>query len=277
VLTEDPSDPDAPIAMVRRVEWNDGEVAELEDPIVREEPLEIRIGGVPVAVVMRTPGSDEELVRGFVTTERIVDDPGWVASVRHCTTTDAAEAENNVVQVVLRPGVSVDLARLRRNLYASSSCGLCGKASIDRVLAVAPPVHDDVCIDPELLCAIPDRMRTHQAVFEETGGLHAAALFDPRGAMLVVREDVGRHNAVDKVVGWALRDGRALKGHVLAVSGRVSFEIVQKALAARIPVIAAVSAPSSLAVDLARRAGLTLAAFVRGRRLCVYAGRQRLA
>lgn len=276
-MTEPPSDPDEPIAVVRRVEWNDGEAGEADDRVVREEPLEIRIGGVPVAVVMRTPGHDEELVRGFVTTERIVEDPAWVASVRHCTTVETPEAENNVVQVTLRPDATVDLARLRRNLYASSSCGLCGKATIDRVLSTAPPLRDDARIEVETLLAIPERMRPYQTVFSQTGGLHAAGLFDAGGATLAVREDVGRHNAVDKVVGWAVGAGRALEGHVLAVSGRVSFEIVQKALAARICVVAAVSAPSSLAIELARRSGLTLAAFVRGRRLCVYAGGERIA
>jgi FdhD protein len=269
-------DPDAPISVVRRVEWNDGQADETDDRVVREEPLEIRIGGVPIAVVMRTPGHDEDLVRGFVTTERVVDDPAWVASVRHCTTVQTPESENNVMQVLLRPGVSVDLARLRRNLYTSSSCGLCGKASIEQVLSVAPPVHDDVRIDIETLYAMPERMRSHQTVFSQTGGLHAAGLFDAQGTVLVVREDVGRHNAVDKVVGWALAARRSLEGHVLAVSGRVSFEIIQKALAARIAVVAAVSAPSSLAIELAHRGDLTLAAFVRGRRLCVYAGGHRI-
>lgn len=274
-------DPDAATSVVRRVEWSGDRAVEDDDVVVREEPLEIRIGGVPVAVVMRTPGHDEELAWGFVTTERVVDDPGWVASLRHCTTVDTPEAENNVMQVVLRPGVTVDLARLRRNLYASSSCGLCGKASIEQVLQTAPPLHDDARVRAETLYAAPERMRAHQTVFSQTGGLHAAGLFDGQGELLVVREDVGRHNAVDKVVGWAVGTSRAplhgrMTGHVLAVSGRVSFEIVQKALAARIAVVAAVSAPSSLAIELARRAGLTLAAFVRGRRLCVYAGGERI-
>ena len=275
MLSDESSDTDA-IAVVHRVEWTDGATHEAEDRVVREEPLEIRIGGVPVAVVMRTPGHDAELVRGFLTTERVVDDPSWVASVRHCTTAEHPDAENNVMQVVLRQGHTVDLARLRRNLYASSSCGVCGKASIDRVMETAPALVDHTRVPVTALYGIPENLRAQQAVFSATGGLHAAGLFDTAGTALVVREDVGRHNAVDKVVGWAHANRPVLTETVLAVSGRVSFEIVQKALAARIPIVAAVSAPSSLAIELARRADLTLAAFVRGRRLCVYAGPQRV-
>lgn len=264
-------------ARVRRTEWMEEKATETDDYVVREEPLEIRIGGVPVAVVMRTPGDDEDLVRGFLLTERIVETLGAVASIRHCTSVDAPEAEDNVIQVVMRPGIDLDLARLRRNLYASSSCGLCGKASIEQVMQVAPPLRDRTRVPLGTLYAVPERLREHQTVFSQTGGLHAAGLFDASGRVLVVREDVGRHNAVDKVVGSAARAGDLpLSGHVLAVSGRVSFEIAQKAVAAGISMIAAVSAPSSLAIELARRAGLTLAAFVRGRRLCVYAGDDRV-
>jgi FdhD protein len=280
VLIDDPSDRQTPIAVVRRTEWTETQPTDAEDRVVREEPLEIRIGGVPVAVVMRTPGHDDELVRGFLTTERVVDDPAWVASVRHCTTVETPEAENNVVQVVLREGIAVDLARLRRNLYASSSCGLCGKASIEHVMATAPPLEDDSQIRVDTLYAIPEQVREHQTVFSQTGGLHAAGLFHQGGEALVVREDVGRHNAVDKVIGWAIAHHTAATrprlASILAVSGRVSFEIVQKALAARIPVVVAVSAPSSLAIELARRADVTLGAFARGRRLCVYAGERRI-
>lgn len=246
------------------------------DRVVREEPLEIRLGGVPLAVVMRTPGHDEELTWGFLVTERVVAEREQVSSVRHCTTVEAPEAEDNVMQVVLATGVEVDLARLRRNIYASSSCGICGKATIENVMENAPPVDDAVEVGAGVLYSLPQRLRGAQDVFDQTGGLHAAGLFTPLGEPLVVREDVGRHNAVDKVIGWALREGRPLAGHVLMVSGRVSYEITQKALAARIPVVAAVSAPSSLAIDLAREAGLTLVAFLRGERLCVYAGEQRV-
>lgn len=244
---------------------------------MREEPLEIRIGGIPVAVVMRTPGHDEELVMGFLATEGVVDGPDAVAGVRHCTVVEDPETEGNVMQVTLRPGIEVDWARLRRNLYASSSCGLCGKASIDQLMLRCTPLVDDTRIEVSSLYGLPLRLEAAQTVFARTGGLHAAGLFDAEGEPLVIREDVGRHNAVDKVVGWALERGMLpLRGHVLMVSGRVSYEIAQKTVAAGIPVLAAVSAPSSLAVDLSARAGVTLVAFLRGQRLSVYAGAERI-
>ncbi|MCH9686908.1 MAG: formate dehydrogenase accessory sulfurtransferase FdhD [Deltaproteobacteria bacterium] len=270
-------DPDDPHLQLPRVWWQGQTRHEDVDAVVREEPLEIRIGGTPVAVVMRTPGHDHELALGFLATEGVVDDPASVMSVRHCTVVDDPAAENNVVQATLRPSVQVDWARLRRNLYASSSCGICGKASIDQVMVRCEPIDDDTRVGVQWLHALPDRLRAAQAVFTRTGGLHAAGLFVAEGEALVVREDVGRHNAVDKVVGWALERGRLpLSGHVLMVSGRVSYEITQKAVAAGIPMIAAVSAPSSLAIDLAARAGLTLAAFVRGDRLSVYTRPERI-
>ena len=182
------------------------------------------------------------------------------------------------MQVTLREGIEVDWHRLRRNLYSSSSCGLCGKASIDQLMLRCDRLEDDTRVAASCLYELPSRLRAAQDVFDRTGGLHAAGLFLAEGQALVVREDVGRHNAVDKVVGWAMRNrsGLPLRGHVLMVSGRVSYEITQKAVAAGIPVIAAVSAPSSLAVDLAARAGLTLVAFLRGQRLCVYSGTERI-
>jgi FdhD protein len=267
---------DDPLVVVVRTEWREAAAHTGEDRVVREEPLEIRIGGVPIAVVMRTPGHDEELVTGFLLTERIVDNAAQIESVRHCTTVDTPEAEDNVIQAVLRPGVTVDVAALRRNLYASSSCGVCGKASIDQAMACAAPLHDDVRVSVEQLYALPDRLRDAQLVFAQTGGLHAAGLFDAAGRCIAVREDVGRHNAVDKVVGLHARQSEGDPPVVVMVSGRVSFEIAQKALAARIPIVAAVSAPSSLAVELARRSGLTLVGFLRDRRLCVYAGEARV-
>jgi FdhD protein len=270
-------EPDDPRVPVRRTCWQGDACHEDADEVVREEPLELRIGGVPFAVVMRTPGHDEELALGLLATERVIDGSDAVRSVRHCTVVDDPDAEGNVVQVTLREGVEVDWARLRRNLYASSSCGLCGKASIDQLMLRCAPLVDDVRVDVARLYELPARLGAAQTVFARTGGLHAAGLFDAEGRTLVVREDVGRHNAVDKVVGWALRHGGLpLRGHVLMVSGRVSYEITQKAVAAGIPVIAAVSAPSSLAVELATRAGMTLVAFLRGRRLCVYAGGDRV-
>jgi FdhD protein len=255
-------------ALVPRREFQGTQFTDADDPVAREEPLEIRIAGVPIAVTMRTPGHDEELVRGFLVTERVVDDPGQIASVRPCS--DAAEG--NVVQVVLK--VPVDLARLRRNFYASSSCGVCGKATLAGAMACAAPLPDGPSVDASVLYALPARLRAAQEVFAATGGLHAAGLFDAGGAPLAVREDIGRHNAVDKVVGWAAASGA--RGTLLMVSGRISFEIAQKALAARIPIVAAVSAPSSLAVDLGARANLTLIGFLRGERLCVYSGRERI-
>lgn len=270
-------EPDDPRVPLRRVCWQGDARLEDTDEVVREEPLEIRIGGVPVVVVMRTPGHDEELAKGFLATEGVVDGPDAVRSVRHCTVVEDPETEGNVLQVTLREGVAVDWVRLRRNLYSSSSCGLCGKASIDQLMLRCEPLVDDVRVTAGRLYELPARLQAAQTVFARTGGLHAAGLFQGEGEALVVREDVGRHNAVDKVVGWALGRGRLpLRGHVLMVSGRVSYEITQKAVAAGIPVIAAVSAPSSLAVDLAARAGVTLVAFLRGQRLCVYAGAERI-
>lgn len=270
-------EPDDPRVPLRRVCWQGASSHEDTDEVVREEPLEIRIGGMPVAVVMRTPGHDEELVLGFLATEGVVDRPAAVRSVRQCTVVDDPDAEGNVMQVTLHEGLEVDWARLRRNLYASSSCGLCGKVSIDQLMLRCEPLVDDMRVAISRLYRLPSALEAEQTVFARTGGLHAAGLFDAEGQALVVREDVGRHNAVDKVVGWALRRDRLpLRGHVLMVSGRVSYEITQKAVAAGIPMIAAVSAPSSLAVELAARAGLTLAAFLRGQRLSVYTGAERI-
>ena len=253
----------------------DGAVAD-HDLVAREEPLEIQLHGATLAVVMRTPGHDAELVRGLLVTERVVRRAADIAAVRHCTVLTDPDAEENVVAVTLRDGVALDLEALRRNLYASSSCGVCGKATIENALAVAPPLDDPARFAPAFFRGLADRLIARQVEFARTGGLHAAALVAPDGELLVVREDVGRHNAVDKVVGWALeRDRLPLAGHVLMVSGRISFEIAQKALAARLPVVAAVSAPSSLAVQLAESAGMMLVGFLRAARFNVY-GRDRL-
>jgi len=234
------------------------------DCVATEEPLEIQLEGRPFAVVMRTPGHDEELVLGLLHGERVIRSRDDVAWLRHCSVAaDPASADNHL-RVRLTPGVDVDLEKLRRNLFASASCGVCGRATIENLLDADPPVDDASVFRAADVLGLPKRLRAAQAVFDRTGGLHGAGLFDPAGALLVAREDVGRHNAVDKVVGWALRSGRTpLGGHALAVSGRLSYEIVQKAVAARVPLVVAISAPSSLAVDLARAAGVTLAAFVR--------------
>jgi FdhD protein len=265
-------------ALVERVRCVNGEAMTGTDAVAREEPLEIQLGGASLAVVMRTPGHDEELATGFLVTERVVEKASQVVSVRHATRARTPEAAGNVVQVVLAEGVAVDLEALRRNLYASSSCGLCGKATIENALASAGPLHDPARFAPEFFYALPEQLAAAQHAFAETGGVHGAALFTGAGRLVTVREDVGRHNAVDKVVGFALRaDLMPLSGHALLVSGRISYEIVQKALAARIPVVAAVSAPSSLAVELAERAGMTLVAFLRGRTFNVYGARERVA
>jgi FdhD protein len=200
-----------------------------------------------------------------------------VVSIRHCSTALSPEAEDNLIRIVLAPHVEVDLAALRRNLYASSSCGICGKATIENVLATAPPLDDDSSFSAELIRTFPSRLEDGQATFRSTGGLHAAGLFDADGNLLVVREDVGRHNAVDKVIGWAAsRALLPLRGCALMVSGRLSYEIVQKALAARTPMVAAVSAPSSLAIDLATASGMGLVGFLRGEGMNVYSNAWRV-
>jgi FdhD protein len=226
---------------------------------------------------MRTPGHDADLALGFLATERVIGSIEDVQSVRHCREARTPEAADNVVRVVLAEGVRVDFEALRRNLYASSSCGVCGKATIENALACAPPLVDPARFDASLFAALPDRLARVQPGFAQSGGLHAAALFDRGGALLVAREDVGRHNAVDKVLGFSLREKRwPLAGHGVLVSGRISFEIVQKALAARVPLVAGVSAPTSLAIELAQRAGIALVGFLRGTSFNVYGAAERV-
>jgi FdhD protein len=254
-----------------------------DDPVARESPLEIRVNGVSLAVVMRTPGHDLDLVRGLLLAEGIVSDAGEVASVVHCRTAPPSapdEARDNVVLVRLRPGVELDPARHRRAFVANSSCGVCGRATIDELARRAPAVLSDLVVTAPLLLSLPALLRSRQRGFDVTGGVHAAALFavrDGTAVPIVVREDVGRHNAVDKVVGAAMRGGLLpLSRCVLLVSGRASFEIVQKARVAGVPVVAAVSAPTSLAVELAQAGGQTLVAFVREQRLNVYSAPERV-
>jgi FdhD protein len=228
---------------------------------------------------MRTPGSDVDLAVGFLVSEGVIARGDQVAAAIHCA---GADGENtyNVLDLTLARGVPAPDASLQRNLFISSSCGVCGKASIDAVhTRTAYPIDDDLRVEPERLITFPEVLRAGQAVFEQTGGLHAAALFDGRsGELLVLREDVGRHNAVDKVIGWAAREGRLpLRGTVLQVSGRASFELTQKASMAGIPMLAAVSAPSSLAVEHAKQAGITLVGFLRGDSMVVYSGAERIA
>ncbi|WP_127358591.1 formate dehydrogenase accessory sulfurtransferase FdhD [Actinacidiphila soli] len=260
----------------------DGAESHRADTLVAEEPLEIRLNGKPLAITMRTPGDDFALAAGFLVSEGVLGSAEELANIVYCAgaTVDGSNTYN-IVDVRLAPGVAVPDITLERNVYTTSSCGLCGKASLDAVRTQARwPISDSppVRLEPELLSALPDRLRAHQQVFERTGGLHAAALFTAEGELLDVREDVGRHNAVDKLVGRALQQGLLpLAGKILMVSGRASFELAQKAVMAGIPVLAAVSAPSSLAVDLADEAGLTLVGFLRGTSMNVYAGEQRIA
>ncbi|WP_432101942.1 formate dehydrogenase accessory sulfurtransferase FdhD [Streptomyces sp. bgisy091] len=265
----------------RTIRVRDGAVTTRPDTLVAEEPLEIRLNGRPLAITMRTPGDDFALAAGFLVSEGVIGESSEVQSIVYCAGATADGVNTyNVVDVKLAPGVAVPDITLERNVYTTSSCGLCGKASLDAVrTATRHPVADTppVLVTPALLSALPGRLREAQRVFDRTGGLHAAALFSPEGELLDVREDVGRHNAVDKLVGRALTDGRLpLSRSVLLVSGRASFELAQKAVMAGIPVLAAVSAPSSLAVDLAAESGLTLVGFLRGSSMNVYAGDHRV-
>lgn len=252
-----------------------------EDLLAVEEPLEIRVGGSSLAITMRTPGNDVDLAAGFLVSEGVIARGDDFLAARYCAgATEEGLNTYNVLDVTLAPGVPAPDPSLARAFYTTSSCGLCGKASIDAVRTTSQHavLHDDLVLDPALLATFPDLLRDEQAVFEKTGGLHAAALFDGRtGRMLVLREDVGRHNAVDKVIGWAVKEGRLpLTGTVLMVSGRASFELTQKASMAGIPVLAAVSAPSSLAVDLAKEVGITIVGFLRGQSMVVYSRPERI-
>jgi FdhD protein len=261
-----------PIERFRVVRIRDGLASEGPDLLAAEEPLEIRLGGERVAVTMRTPGNDTELAVGFLVGEAIVR-PEHVDSVRECR---SEEGDGGVVDVRLRYRASPS-AGWQRNFYATSSCGVCGKASIEAVRVAAGHVADGPEVTAAVVAALPDGLRAAQRVFDRTGGLHAAGLFTSGGDLLTLREDVGRHNAVDKVVGRAALDHTLpLSEHVLLVSGRASFEITQKALVAGIPVVAAVSAPSTLAVRLAKETNMTLVGFLRAGGFNVYAGPERI-
>lgn len=252
-----------------------------DDLLAVEEPLEIRVGGRSLAITMRTPGNDVDLAAGFLVSEGVIARGEEFSAARYCAGATAEGLNTyNVLDVTLAPGVAAPDPSLERAFYTTSSCGLCGKASIDAVRTRSQHAveHDALVVDPELLVTFPDRLREAQAVFEKTGGLHAAALFDgATGRMLVLREDVGRHNAVDKVIGWALKENLLpLTGIVLLVSGRASFELTQKASMAGIPVLAAVSAPSSLAVELGTELGVTIVGFLRGDSMVVYSRPERI-
>jgi len=261
----------------------DGRRRTRSDYVATEEPLEIRLvaGGATttVAVTMRTPGADFELAVGFLHAEGLITGPDGVGRVTYCTDPRIeVEQRYNIVNVELTAAVLPDLRLLDRHFVTSSACGVCGKASLDALeLRGCPVLPAGPMIDPAVLATLPDALREAQGLFEATGGLHAAGLFTAAGELVAAREDVGRHNAVDKLVGWALMQQRLpLHEHLLVVSGRSSYEIMQKALAAGLPAVCAVSAPSSLAVELAQRFGMTLVGFLRGDRFNVYAGAERL-
>jgi FdhD protein len=253
--------------MMQVLRYDRGDVRQDSDELAIEEPLEIRVRGREISVTMRTPGYDEELAAGFLLSEGMVRKSRDILKIEPCDRNDAG----NVVNVLLAPEVPVDFEKLTRHVFASSSCGLCGKATIESLRGTFPSIESDVRIDANTLLKLPAVMRESQTTFARTGGLHAAALFDPAGKMIVLREDVGRHNAVDKVLGYALLNNlQPLDQHVLLVSGRSSFEIMQKALAGRIAIIAAVSAPSSLAVEFAQENNQTLVGFLRDQRMNIY-------
>ncbi|MEV0357702.1 formate dehydrogenase accessory sulfurtransferase FdhD [Nocardia sp. NPDC050697] len=246
------------------------------DSLAVEEPLEIRVNGESLTVTMRTPGGDIELVHGFLLAEGVITTAEEVVSARYCAgTDDRGRNTYNVLDVQLRHAAAIPA----RTVLTTGACGLCGRTALDQVHTgtAYPLTGDGPAVAPEVLAGLPDALRAEQSVFDATGGLHAAGLFTPAGEVLCVREDIGRHNAVDKVIGWALLQRRVpLHDLLLVVSGRASFELVQKAVLAGIPLLAAVSAPSSLAVDLAVESGLTLVGFLRGETMNIYAGEQRV-
>ncbi|MBF5082321.1 formate dehydrogenase accessory sulfurtransferase FdhD [Quadrisphaera sp. INWT6] len=282
----------SPRSPVLRLDTATGAAVRRPDSLAAEEPLEVRVRALsepeasPVVVTMRTPGEDVDLALGFLLTEGLLGSADDVAAVVHCGDPDPADPDGlssmNVLQVTLAPGVPAPDLEGRRTFGMTSACGVCGSASIDAVSRRSryDLSADDVVVDAAVLTSLPDRLRSAQRIFDRTGGLHAAGLFTADGELLAVAEDVGRHNAVDKVLGRAARErlggGWPLRGAVLQVSGRASFELAQKAWCAGVPVLSAVSAPSSLAVELARTAGMTLAGFVRAPRLNVYAGEHRV-
>jgi FdhD protein len=259
----------------RVIRWEAGQTREDSDELAEEEPLEIRAGGRAVSVTMRTPGNDKELAAGFLLSEGLIERAADILGIEYCDRNE----HGNVINVRLVPEVRVDFEKLTRHVFASSSCGLCGKATINAIRSQFPRLQfpDQPKISADLISAMPELMRETQSIFERTGGLHAAGVFDENGKALVIREDIGRHNAVDKALGHALLNGLLLLDrHVLLVSGRTSFEILQKSLAAMIPIVASVSAPSSLAVKFAAESGQTLIGFLRGRRMNVYTGVDRV-
>lgn len=265
--------PDKASTPRRIIRLNSGGRSSCTDQLAAEEPLEIRLNNQPLSITMRTPGHDAELAAGFLLAEGIVGKAADIARIRPYP----RNHEGNVIDVVLAEDMAVDWSRLKRQFATTSSCGLCGRESVAAVRRRLPQVKSSERISANVIDSLPAKLRAAQAVFAETGGLHAAGLFDLRGRLLVAREDVGRHNAVDKVIGWGLQNGRLpFRRHILLVSGRASFEIVQKALAAGLAFVGAVSAPSSLAVDLANSAGITLVGFLRKGSMNVYTRPRRI-
>ena len=269
--------PPRSIEVTQVTEWADGKMRRVQDSVAGEEPLEIRIGDAPLAVTMRTPGHDLELAAGFLFTEGLIQSRAELASLEAITDGSRA-SRGNVVVARLAEGVALDAEQSRRNFFANSSCGVCGKASIDAVRSrLLRPPNAGFRVAADVLCAMPEKLGSSQDIFGRTGGLHGAGFFTADGELIVAREDIGRHNAVDKVIGWALQENRLpLSEAVLLVSGRCGFEIAQKAIVAGVPVVGSVSAPSSLAAQLARELNLTLVGFLRGRRFVIYSGEERL-
>ncbi len=255
----------------------DGNAVSSEDHLVVEEPMEIRVRGHAISITMRTPGHDAELAIGFLLSEGIIQSADDILKIEPCQRDD----HQNSINVLLAPLVPIDLDKLTRHVFASSSCGICGKASIESIQKQFPPLDptcDQIKLSPEMIQQLPEKMRSAQPTFDLTGGLHAAAIFDIEGNLICLREDVGRHNAVDKVLGYcAMNNLLPLKNHILLVSGRTSFEIMQKSLAAGIPIVASVSAPSSIAVDFANENKQTLIGFVREKRMNIYTHAHRVA
>jgi FdhD protein len=262
---------DSPIEQVELIRSTGGNAVAASDWLAREEPLEIRVRGRGIAVTMRTPGHDAELACGFLVSEGLLRHNSELVEVARCATAE------NVVNVFVAPGVEVNFENLTRHVFASSSCGLCGKSALESVHQKFPPVVSRASVAGEVVRFLPKKLLGAQDSFAKTGGLHAAAVFDTGGELMLLREDVGRHNAVDKVIGWALlQEQLPLANHILLVSGRASFEIMQKALAASIPIVAAVSAPSSLAVEFARESNQTLIGFLRGANFNIYSHADRV-
>lgn len=258
------------------LKWKDGEATSFEDSVSIEEPIEVKVNGVSIAVIMRTPGSDFELAAGFIVTEGIIDSIKQIGTISYC---DQAQEPNlkNVVDICLSKGIQIDQEKFKRNFYASSSCGICGKASIEAIAKNIDKLDQSLAVDGNVLCGLPDTMRLQQAIFSHTGSLHAAALFNHRGTLIRLREDVGRHNAVDKLVGSYAIEGRNVpQKSIMLVSGRTSFEIIQKAASVGVELVAAVSGPSSLAVDLAKSLNMGLIGFLRPPTFNIYAGSERI-